>query len=153
MLVGGDFTLKARADRIDRHDDGSLAILDYKTGQPPSKDQVHAGLAPQLPLEAAIAKAGGFTDLPPGSIAELVYIRLHGGETSGEERRIEPDTKKKIPPADELTDQALERFQHWIRRFDDPATPYLSRPRPQFLSYAGDYDHLARVAEPSLDEE
>lgn len=153
ILVGGDFTLKARADRIDRHDDGSLAILDYKTGQPPSKDQVHAGLAPQLPLEAAIAKAGGFTDLPPGNIAELVYIRLHGGETSGEERRIEPDTKKKIPPADELTDQALERFQHWIRRFDDPATPYLSRPRPQFLKYAGDYDHLARVAERSLDEE
>ncbi len=155
MLVGGDFTLKARADRIDRHADGSLAILDYKTGQPPTKDQVHAGLAPQLPLEAAIAKAGGFAELPPGRIAELVYIRLHGGESAGEERRVEAGSRDKnpIPPADELTDQALERFQQWIARFDDPATPYLSRPRPQFLTYAGDYDHLARVAERSLDEE
>jgi ATP-dependent helicase/nuclease subunit B len=35
----------------------------------------------------------------------------------------------------------------WVARFDDAAIPYLSRPRPQFVDYPGDYDHLARVAE------
>ncbi|MBL8836079.1 MAG: hypothetical protein JNL66_07525, partial [Alphaproteobacteria bacterium] len=34
-----------------------------------------------------------------------------------------------------------------ILQFDDPATPYLSRPRPQWLDHEGDYDHLARVRE------
>jgi len=152
LTLSGGFTLKARADRIDRHKDGALAILDYKTGQPPSPAQVHAGLSPQLALEAAIAKAGGFQDLATGPIAELVYIRLHGGETAGEERRVEsgPRAHNPIPPADALADQALERLVKWVAKFDDPATPYLSRPRPQFIDYASDYDHLARAAERSL---
>ena len=40
--------------------DGRLAILDYKTGTPPTQRDVDAGLAPQLPLEAAMAAAGAF---------------------------------------------------------------------------------------------
>ena len=48
------FVLSARADRIERRHDGSFAILDYKTGQPPTGKQVRMGLSPQLTLEAAI---------------------------------------------------------------------------------------------------
>lgn len=145
----GTFTLEARADRIDRHDgDGRLAILDYKTGNPPTPRQVSSGLAPQLALEAAIAQAGGFAGLSPAGIAELVYIRLGGGAEPGEARRIETGSgRTEIPPADELACQALERLSGWVARFDDAAIPYLSRPRPQFVDYPGDYDHLARVAE------
>jgi len=33
-----------------------------------------------------------------------------------------------------------------IERYDNPRTPYLSRPRPDFAGY-GDYDHLARLKE------
>jgi len=47
------FVLSARADRIERRHDGSFAILDYKTGQPPTGKQVRMGLSPQLTLEAA----------------------------------------------------------------------------------------------------
>ena len=54
------FTLSARADRIERRSDGSFAILDYKTGQPPTGKQVRMGLSPQLTLEAAILREGGF---------------------------------------------------------------------------------------------
>jgi ATP-dependent helicase/nuclease subunit B len=144
----GAFTLEARADRIDRHEgDGRLAILDYKTGNPPTPKQVSSGLAPQLALEAAIAQAGGFAGLSPANIAELVYIRLGGGGEPGEARRIEGTSRTEIPPADELAREALARLAGWVVRFDDAATPYLSRPRPQFVDYPGDYDHLARVAE------
>lgn len=144
----GSFTLKAKADRIDRHEaDGRLAILDYKTGNPPTPKQVNSGLAPQLALEAAIAQAGGFEGLSPAGIAELVYIRLGGGAEPGEARRIESTGRTEIPPADELARMALERLGGWVARFDDATTPYLSRPRPQFVDYPGDYDHLARVAE------
>ena len=56
------FTLSARADRIERRADGRYAILDYKTGAPPTEPQVRTGLAPQLTLEAAILRGGGFAD-------------------------------------------------------------------------------------------
>ena len=144
----GAFTLKAKADRIDAsQNDGRLAILDYKTGQPPSVKQVNSGLAPQLALEAAIARAGGFDGLAPAEIAELVYIRLGGGAEPGEARRIEGTSRTPIPPADDLAREALARLSGWVARFDDEKIPYLSRPRPQFVDYPGDYDHLARVAE------
>lgn len=146
---GGDFALQAKADRIDRNaSDGALSVLDYKTGRPPSPKQVQTGLSPQLALEAAIARAGGFDDLPSAEIAELVYIRLNGGGAQpGEAKRIEGTSRTPIPPADELASEALARLSAWVARFDDPKMPYLSRPRPQFVDYAGDYDHLARTAE------
>ena len=56
----GPFTLTARADRIDIMGDGGISITDYKTGAIPGDKEVEAGFAPQLPLEAAIAQAGGF---------------------------------------------------------------------------------------------
>jgi ATP-dependent helicase/nuclease subunit B len=36
-----------RGDRIEQRRDGSFAILDYKTGQPPTGKQVRMGLSPQ----------------------------------------------------------------------------------------------------------
>ena len=41
------------------------------------------GEAPQLPLEAAIAAAGGFTGLAAGTVAVLRYISGSGGEPPG----------------------------------------------------------------------
>ena len=55
-----EFTLSAIADRIERRKDGSYAIIDYKTGAGRTEKQVRTGLAPQLTLEAAILRAGGF---------------------------------------------------------------------------------------------
>ncbi len=55
------FTLKGRADRIDKLADGTLAIIDYKTGETATQDSMCAqGLEPQLPLLALIAQQGGF---------------------------------------------------------------------------------------------
>src|SRR5207245_9974153 len=74
------FTLRARADRIERLAGGRYAILDYKTGQVPSEKQVRIGVSPQLTLEAAILRHGGFPDIPAdASIPELVSLPLTGG--------------------------------------------------------------------------
>jgi len=81
------FILSARADRIERRHDGRYAILDYKTGQPPTGKQVRMGLSPQLTLEAAILREGGFKDIPAdSSVGELVYVRLSGNNPPGEQR-------------------------------------------------------------------
>ncbi len=79
----GPFTLRARADRIDITPDG-LAIIDYKTGQPPTTKAVLSNASPQLPLEAAIALTGGFPDTPAAAVKSLSYIRVTGGEPPGE---------------------------------------------------------------------
>ncbi|MFC3674724.1 double-strand break repair protein AddB [Ferrovibrio xuzhouensis] len=141
----GPFTLKARADRIDRRAaDGAVAVLDYKTGNSPGVKEVNVGLAPQLPLEAAIALGGGFDGLTAREIAELVYISLRGGAEPGRAVNIRG---RDIPPPTDIAMLALEHLQGWVAQFDDPDRAYLSRPRPQFVQYPGDYDHLARVAE------
>ncbi|MFP6732133.1 MAG: double-strand break repair protein AddB, partial [Alphaproteobacteria bacterium] len=66
----GDFTLTAKADRIEQRHDGGLAVIDYKTGSVPTKADILAGFAPQLSLEAAIAQAGGFDRIPAGDVEE-----------------------------------------------------------------------------------
>jgi ATP-dependent helicase/nuclease subunit B len=139
----GPFKLRARADRIDVRKDGTLAILDYKTGQVPSGRQVASGLSPQLSLEAAIAMQGGFAKagLPAGDIGRLAYVGLSGATPPGTVREIADK-----PPA-ELAAEALAGLKRKIAGFDDRATPYLSRPHPMFLARFGDYDHLARVKE------
>ena len=68
------FILSARADRIERRHDGSFAILDYKTGQPPTGKQVRMGLSPQLTLEAAILREGGFEDIAGGLLGRRTRL-------------------------------------------------------------------------------
>ncbi|MBT5751433.1 MAG: double-strand break repair protein AddB, partial [Rhodospirillaceae bacterium] len=137
---GGDFTLTARADRIDSTAEGGGIIVDYKTGAPPTLKQVESGFSPQLPLEAAILAAGGFKGLEKMPVARLDYVKLSGGEPVGELKPLKADALA-------LGEAAVAGLVARIAKFDDPTTPYLSRPHPQFMKYAGDYDHLARVKE------
>lgn len=138
--VEGGFVIFAKPDRIDYRPEIGLSIIDYKTGQAPSKPQVNSGLNPQLPLEAMMALNGAFKGVPAEAAAQLMYIRLSGGRVAGEERLIDLD----IP---ELIDKTLVGVSKLIVAFADPRRAYLSRPRPQFENRFGDYDHLARVGE------
>lgn len=141
---GGAFTLTARADRIDSLKDGRTAIYDYKTGMVATPKQVLL-FQPQLALEGAILRAGGFGDgYKDKSIAELAWIGL-GLIGKGEPLRAAvPDD---MTP-DSVSDAALTRLKELIAAYDDPARGYISQARPMFeRRFGGDYDHLARVAE------
>jgi len=136
----GSFRLTGVADRIDRLAEGGLAILDYKTGAPPSDKQVDAGLTPQLSLEAAMAADGGFEGLSAGTVDELMYVRLSGGRVPGAARALKLDVG-------EVRDAARAGLQKRVAAFQFRETPYRSRPVPMFEGRFGDYDHLARVKE------
>jgi ATP-dependent helicase/nuclease subunit B len=146
-LGAQSFKLSARADRIERRADGRYAILDYKTGAPPTERQVRTGLSPQLTLEAAILRQGGFAEIAAGaSVAAVSYVALRGGEPPGNDGVLE----FKDGTADSQADKALERLTGVAARFAEMTTPYLSLVHPMWKTHYGDYDHLARVKEWSL---
>src|ERR1700721_2081576 len=123
------FVLSARADRIERRRDGTFAILDYKTGQPPTGKQVRMGLSPQLTLEAAILREGGFANIPAdSSVSELVYVRLSGKNPPGEEGSLELKIKPgdTPQPPDVAADYARAQLEALIRKFEDENEPYRS---------------------------
>ena len=136
----GTFTVKAVADRIDRAGDGSLAIIDYKTGAIPQKRDLLDGTAPQLPLEAAIAAQGGFDEIAAAQITELAFWRLSGARKAGDIVVYDIDI-------DALKDQALAGLERLVAAFDDVRSPYRARPRPEVALRYNDYEHLARILE------
>ena len=132
----GPFVLTARADRIDAMADGGAEIVDYKTGAVPSRKDVAAGVAPQLPLEAAILAAGGFEGIGPAADPALAYWRLSGGDPPGE-----------VAPVDADAADARAGLERLIGQFDDPDMPYIPQPHADRAPAFSDYEHLERLAE------
>ena len=142
-----DVRIHGRADRIDRLPDDTLAVVDYKTGKPPSTSRVQEGFALQLGLIGLIAEAGGFPPLA-GEANTFEYWSL--GKKKDQLGFIETPLKigKKrngIEPIDFLPltkrflDDALDR---WILGDE----PFTARLNPELGSYA-DYDQLMRLDE------
>ena len=143
------FVLSARADRIERRADGSFVILDYKTGQPPTGKQVRMGLSPQLTLEAAILREGGFEGIDAGaSVGELAYVRISGNNPPGEHKALELKIRNETPqPPDDAADHARKQREALIRAFENETEPYRSLNLPMWTNRYGRYDDLARIKE------
>lgn len=143
-----DVRIHGRADRIDRNADGSLAVVDYKTGQPPSGRRVQEGFALQLGLLGLIAEDGGFESIA-GEVAGFEYWSMAKAKDGKigymSEPVLEGRKKSGIPREDFLPetrrylDDALDR---WILGNE----PFTARLNPQLPSYA-DYDQLMRLDE------
>lgn len=136
---GRNYTVLAKADRIDRLDGGAAAIYDYKTGEPPPTDKQQKKFSPQLPLTAAIVQAGGFEALGAISVDRFAYLRVQNRK---------PGTKNESAVSGEdcaaMIDEATAGFKKLLSHFNNRDTPYPSQPRPQYMAEYGDYDHLAR---------
>jgi ATP-dependent helicase/nuclease subunit B len=144
------FVLSARADRIERRHDGTFAILDYKTGQPPTGKQVRMGLSPQLTLEAAILREGGFEGILAGaSVGELVYVRLSGNNPPGEQKSLELKINKgdTPQPPDAAATEARQKLEALIRAFENEDQAYTSLNLSMWSNRYGSYDDLARIKE------
>ncbi len=145
LVDGTSFVLSAKADRIEHRQDGSVTLIDYKTGTPPSVKEVRVGFAPQLTLEAAMARRGAFRLAPGTQVDGALYVKLLGKD-GGAERPLNFENGRK----ESLTEVAERHFAGLIAlitQFRDPATPYPPRPFPKFAARYNAYDHLARVKE------
>jgi ATP-dependent helicase/nuclease subunit B len=151
LPAGGEIALSARADRIELMPDGSLAILDFKTGAPPSARQIAAGLAPQLLLEAALSERAPFVPAEPGdaqaplgpaAASQALYVVLKPVKSALQTVDAAPALRLR-----EVAREHLEGFVAMVSDFRSGARPYTSRFAAQFMRFDGDYDHLARVKE------
>jgi len=147
MIVDG-VRIHGRADRIDRLPDGELAIVDYKTGKPPSWAMVEEGFALQLGLIGMMARAGKI-DGVSGEPTAFEYWSL-AKNRDGDFGYIETPLKvgsKRVGIAPEsflpLTEKKLrEAIADYIRG----AEPFTARKNPDYPGYA-DYDQLMRLDE------
>ena len=143
LADGSPFRLSARADRIEFNADGAIAIIDYKTGTPPTAKNVAAGFAPQLPLEAAIALQGGFAALiPTPTLGELLFLKF-GGAKQFEQRDA-------LPKGADATAAAAGQLRELVLLLNDfriEAQGYPSQPYASQAPRHSDYKHLSRVKE------
>jgi ATP-dependent helicase/nuclease subunit B len=142
--------LFGKADRIDRFPDGTLAVVDYKTGAPPSGREVEAGYALQLGTLGLMARAGAFAKVR-GEPVRFEYWSLGASKTSetgfgyvttplleGAKRTGIPP-EEFLPQAEWFLHDALDR---WILG-DEPFTARLNPDAPGYATY----DQLMRLDE------
>ncbi|MEN3929807.1 double-strand break repair protein AddB [Microvirga sp. W0021] len=147
---GSVFLLRARADRIESHRDGSATVIDFKTGRPPGVKEIFAGFAPQMTLEATMLLEGAFKDIPvPSEAPDLLYIHASGGKPALDQRPVKPERGEERTVADIIAEHR-RKLEVKLNNFVMGRVPYTSRPFPKFAKRYSDYDHLARVKEWSL---
>lgn len=130
-----------RADRIDRLQNGDLAVIDYKTGQPPSQKSVDEGFALQLGLLGLIGRAGGFADVPGDPDAfEYWSLARYRGKFG---RLMCPD--KDMQPG-EFLEHAFVNFKETAERWLTGSDAFTAKLNPAYAPY-GDYDQLMRLEE------
>lgn len=144
------FRITGQADRVDEMTDGTVEILDFKTGAPPAIGAMKAFEAPQLPIEALMAAAGGLAGVAPASASALTYVKIGlGPEAFRPSAYALPEGMGLMDAADAVGRRAQGHIEHFLFR----QTPLPARLLPlKGQRFSGSYDHLARVAEWTLAE-
>ncbi len=146
------FTLVGKADRIDLRHDGTLEIIDFKTGGVPQPREMTAFEAPQLLLEAAMAKAGAFPGVEGRDSSTLTYIKIGLGPAAFQLKPFKlPSGMGPMAAVDEIVRRTQGHVEAFLIRDGLPMTARI-RPRVETgrKSFVGDYDHLARTDEWTL---
>ena len=129
------FTLIAKPDRVDEWPDGRVHIIDYKTGNPPTKSQ-QKHFDKQLLLQAMMAEEAAFEALGLREVARITYLGL------GATPKIEAT---EITPA--ILAETREQFERLIRAYLSPDRGFPARRYLLKEQEMSDYDHLSRFGE------
>lgn len=141
LLPKTGVTLYGKIDRIDRREDGSLAVYDYKTGLPPTKSQ-QRHFDKQLLLSAILIEQDAVESLDKGKVSKVAYIGL-GANPKLESSDVTGDETK----------ETLEELERLLEEYQSPDQGYMSRRAVKSVSFGGDFDHLARFGEWSDSDE
>ncbi|MBC9032039.1 double-strand break repair protein AddB [Sphingomonas sp. JC676] len=143
-IVFDGVALSGTFDRIDRLADGNLAIVDYKTGKPPSLAAVREGFSLQLGLLGLIAERGGFDGIA-GRATGFEYWSLSRNKFGGfgyVESPCDPKRRDYLP-ANEFVDRAVAQFEGAARMWLTGDEPFTAKLHPDYAPYT-EYDQLMR---------
>ena len=136
--------LSGRFDRIDRMPDGSLGIVDYKTGKAPSVAAVRGGFNLQLGLLGAIAQAGGFQDVSGEATAFEYWSLAKKGDAFGSvSSPADPAGKYGRIVTDDFVRAAVDNFAGVAARWLTGDEAFTAKLHPEFAPFA-EYDQLMR---------
>jgi ATP-dependent helicase/nuclease subunit B len=134
-------TLYGRVDRIDRLSDGTLAIVDYKTGQAPAKKAVAEGFALQLGLLSLIARGAGFGGIQGEAGSHEYWSLAKDKGQFGYRRSADKDDG---PGA--FVERAYAQFAAAASEYLLGAKEFEAKLNPAYAPYE-DYDQLMRLEE------
>jgi len=137
--------LKGTVDRIDRRADGRIAIVDYKTGVPPSPRAVAGGYSMQLGLLGLIAERGGF-DGVDGVPLDFEYWSLARARDGSFGYVVRPTGGKDGIDPERFTALAADTLTRAVGKWLAGPAPFTARLAPEYAPY-GDYDQLMRLDE------
>lgn len=144
-LEVGPVTLVGRVDRLDSRE-GSLRVVDYKTGGVPKVKDVADLFQTQLALLARMAEAGLFGETGGQRVEALEYWKLSGGREPGS---VFPALGRKAGPDDVRAhlEAAWADFEALVRTWLLGDAPFRAKQHMVYGRRFSDYDQLARVAE------
>ncbi|WP_240339177.1 double-strand break repair protein AddB [Novosphingobium sp. BW1] len=143
-----DVTILGRTDRLDRKADGTIAVVDYKTGQPPSGTRVEEGFALQLGVTGLIVEAGGFEGVA-GDVTGFEYwsmAKAKDGSIGYMNEPVREGRKKSGLLREEFLDRTREYLDDALNRWILGNEPFTARLNPDLDLYS-DYDQLMRLDE------
>jgi len=122
-LSNGNVAITAKADRIDEYIDGSLSVIDYKTGSSiPTKTAVESFKAVQLVAEGIIAAHGGYEKISGKEVKDIKYWQL-----LGKNMEIRRDNM-----GDFLSD-GLIAIEKLLEEYNNDVKPYNVKSKPKNL--------------------
>jgi ATP-dependent helicase/nuclease subunit B len=142
-----DIELYGTVDRIDRMPDGTLAIIDYKTGKAPSRKQVEAGFAMQLGLLGLIAQKQGFEGVAgPATAFEYWSLAAMDDRLGHASSPVGLDKQGRGIDTADFTRLAASVLGDAVDRWLLGDAPFTAKLHPEYAPY-GDYDQLMRLDE------
>ena len=151
MRVDG-VRIYGRADRFDRLPEGTVAVIDYKTGKPPSAAEVAKGYRLQLGVLGLMVENGGVEGVE-GRVTGFEYWSLgKDGKRRDEnafgyvETPLLVGNKRSGIPPEEFLPTTEEQLHKAIRGWILGELPFTARMAPDFPACT-EYDQLMRLDE------
>ncbi|MBO9670312.1 MAG: double-strand break repair protein AddB [Sphingobium sp.] len=151
-ITRGGITLHGKPDRVDRLADGSVAVVDYKSGATATAKQVQAGYSLQLGLLGLIAHEGGFASqgvAAGAAVGAFEYWKLAKSpkrDFGFIQSPVDPDGKRGKIATGDFLGLVAGYFDDAAAKWLSGNEPFTARPHSDAPVFT-DYDQLMRLDE------